>query len=65
MLTDGVELPNVLGTGAPLQNVANLKSKGFELEMNWRDRIGDIAYSIGFNLYDYKSFITKFDNEAG
>ena len=33
--------------------------------MNWRDRIGDIAYSIGFNLYDYKSFITKFDNEAG
>lgn len=65
MLTDGVELPNVLGTGAPMQNVADLKSKGFELEMNWRDRIGDIAYSIGFNLYDYKSYITKFDNEAG
>lgn len=65
MLTDGVELPNVLGTGAPLQNVADLKSKGFELEMNWRDRIGDVSYSLGFNLYDYKSYITKFDNEAG
>lgn len=65
MLTDGVELPNVLGTGAPMQNVADLKSRGFELEMNWRDKIGDWTYSIGFNLYDYKSFITKFDNEAG
>lgn len=65
MLTNGVELPNVLGTGAPLQNVANLKSKGFELEMNWRDRIGNFTYSLGFNLYDYKSYITKFDNAAG
>ena len=65
MLTDGVELPNVLGTDAPMQNVADLKSKGVELEMNWRDRIGDWTYSLGFNLYDYKSFITKFDNEAG
>lgn len=65
MLTDGVELPNTLGTGAPLQNVANLKSKGFELEMNWRDRIGDFTYNIGFNLYDYKAYITKFNNEAG
>ena len=65
MLTNGVQLPNVLGTGAPLQNVADLKSKGYELEMTWKDRIKDIRYSIGFNLYDHKSFITKFNNEAG
>lgn len=65
MLTDGVELPAILGTKAPLQNVADLKSQGFELEMNWRDQIGNVKYNIGFNLYDYKSHITKFNNEAG
>lgn len=65
MLTDGVELPAILGTKAPLQNVADLRSKGFELEVSWRDQIGKVKYNIGFNLYDYKSHITKFNNEAG
>ncbi len=65
MLTDGVELPAILGTSAPLQNVADLKSQGFELEVSWRDQIGKVKYNIGFNLYDYKAYITRFNNEAG
>lgn len=66
MLTDGSQLPAILGTSAPLQNVADLKSQGFELEINWRDQIGNVKYNIGFNLYDYKAYITKFkNNESG
>ncbi|MFV0541142.1 MAG: SusC/RagA family TonB-linked outer membrane protein [Aestuariibaculum sp.] len=66
MLTDGVELPAVLGTNEPLDNVADLQTKGWELEVNWSDKIGkDFSFSLGLALSDSKSEITKFSNEAG
>ena len=64
MLTSGSQLPATLGSSAPLQNVADLKSTGFELELTWRDQIGKVHYNIGFNLYDYKAYITKFKNNV-
>lgn len=65
MLTEAMELPSVLGTDAPKENAADLRTKGWELEIQWRDRIGQFDYNIGFNLYDSRTFITKFDNEVG
>lgn len=66
MLTNSVQLPAVLGTGAPKQNTANLRSQGYELELTWTDRIGDFTYFVSGNLYDFKSQITKYDlNTAG
>lgn len=66
MLAAGEELPAILGASAPLKNVADLKSTGFELELSWRDRVGsDFKYGIGINLYNYKAKITKFKNEGG
>lgn len=65
MLADGAELPAVLGTGAPRENVADLRTNGWELTIGWSDRIGDVNYNLGFNLYDSKTKITKYDNEAG
>lgn len=62
MLSNGVELPSVVGAGAPLQNVADMKTEGSELSINWRDRIGELEYGIGFNLYDHLSTITRFNN---
>ena len=65
MLSSGVELPSTVGASAPLQNVADMVTKGWELAVNWRDRIGEVGYQIGFNLYDYRSKITKYNNETG
>lgn len=66
MLTDGIELPAVYGANVPQMNTANLRTKGYELSATWRDHfsIGDqkIEYSVGFNVSDYKSYITKYDN---
>lgn len=63
MLAPGKELPSVLGASSPLENSADLRTKGWELAINWRDHIGkDWRYNIGFNLYDSRSKITKFDN---
>lgn len=65
MLAPGMELPSVLGASAPKENVADLQTKGWELSVNWNDKIGNVGYHIGFNLYDSRTYITKFDNEVG
>ncbi|MGM9747228.1 MAG: SusC/RagA family TonB-linked outer membrane protein, partial [Candidatus Cryptobacteroides sp.] len=62
MLGDGVELPSTVGASAPLQNVSDMKTDGWELAIGWRDRAGDFDYHIGFNLYDHRSWITKYNN---
>lgn len=59
-----MDLPWVVGVAAAKQNAADLKTYGWELELNWRDRIKDFSYRIGFNLYDSQSEITKFNNET-
>ena len=33
--------------------------------MDWNDRIGNVQYYLGFNLYDSRTKITKYDNEVG
>ena len=65
MLAPGAEIPAVIGASAPQQNVADLSTKGWELSVNWRDIIGDFRYSVGFNLYDHRSFVTKYLNLSG
>lgn len=65
MLAAGIEIPGVVGESAPLQNTADLTSNGWELNLTWRDRIGEFAYNIGFNIYDNKAKIKKFNNESG
>lgn len=65
MLAPGAEFPAVVGTTAPFQNAADLRTSGWELNMSWRDNIGDWNYGVGFNIYDSKAKITKFKNEAG
>lgn len=65
MLTKAIELPAVVGADAPQQNVADLRSDGFELELKWNDRIGKVNYNIGFNIYNYNAKITKYDNKTG
>ena len=67
MLTDGVDLPGVYGADLPDMHAADLRTKGYEITLNWRDRLTlgnkPFEYSVGLNLSDYKSVITKYDNE--
>ncbi|SFT36345.1 TonB-linked outer membrane protein, SusC/RagA family [Algoriphagus locisalis] len=67
MLTDPVELPAVLGTSPPKQNAADLRTKGFELSLGYRDQFGSpsnpVKYGIKAILSDSRSHITSFQNE--
>ena len=66
MLALGKELPSVIGTSEPKENAANLKTKGWDLSVAWRDQFNlassPFSYGVRFILSDSRSFITKFDN---
>lgn len=65
MLGPVEEFPAVAGATAPMQNSADLKTNGWELSMNWRDKIDKVSYNIGFNLYDSRTKVTKYKNDSG
>ena len=67
MLQQGVDLPAVYGANSPLMNSADLRTSGYELSISWRDQFDlggrPFGYSLVANLSDYKTIITKYDNE--
>ncbi|GGZ13720.1 SusC/RagA family TonB-linked outer membrane protein [Echinicola pacifica] len=65
MVGPAKELPLILGTGVPRINNADLKTYGFELEVNWKDDIGDLFYHVRGVLSDDQMVVTKFPNETG
>ncbi|HBG42176.1 MAG TPA: SusC/RagA family TonB-linked outer membrane protein [Porphyromonadaceae bacterium] len=49
-------IPYSVGLSAPVQNAAKVRNNGWELALNYRDKIGsDFNYSVGFNLSDVKN----------
>ncbi len=59
-------LSAIYGDKAPKTNNAELRTRGWELEVGWRDRIGkDFTYSVSATLSDYKTIITKYDSPDG
>ena len=65
MLMAEKEFPKVVGAVAPLQNAADLRTRGWEVAVAWRDQIDKWGYGIGFNIFDARTQITKYANEAG
>ena len=66
MLAPGATLPSVLGTGSPMENAADLRTKGFELSLTYGDsfELGNdpFSYSITGNLSNTATKITRFEN---
>lgn len=52
-----LDIPLNLGYDKPVQNAGVLAVQGWELGLNWKDKIGVFTYSAGFNLSDAKSKI--------
>lgn len=63
MVGPAVALPNIYGAKIPKTNNAELRTRGWELELVWRDRINkDWGYEIGGSLSDYSDVITKYES---
>ena len=56
-------VPRTLGTGVPQSNNASLETRGFELSLIWKDKIGnDFSYSVRATLADNISKVTEYNN---
>ncbi len=57
-----VEYPQVLGATAPKVNDGKFRARGWEVALNWRDKIGDVRYNVGFNVADAWSKVLRLTN---
>lgn len=66
MLVQGNALPSVYGADAPKENAADLRTRGYEISLGWRDSFKlagkDFNYSVSGSISDYDSHITRYDN---
>lgn len=62
MVGPGVELPATLGTTVPVTNNTNLTTYGWELQIGWRDKVGDFSYGVKLNVSDSQTRIDKYPN---
>lgn len=58
-----VNRPSQIGIEVPKANIAELKVWGWDLEVNWKDRIQEVAYQIGFNISDSRNEVTKLNGK--
>lgn len=63
-LTTGILVPDQLplaagNTAPPIVNSASMRNSGFELNLTWKDKIGEFSYQIGGNFAYNKNEVTK------
>ena len=62
--------PAVLGASGGKENIADMRTNGWEVSLDWKDNIANVlgktlSYSVGVGLSDSFSEITKYDNPTG
>lgn len=64
MLAPGKTMPSVLGTSAAYENAGALRSRGWEINIDWHHNFnGFNVYAIA-NVSDYKTVVTRWNNDS-
>ncbi|WP_079642849.1 TonB-dependent receptor [Sphingobacterium nematocida] len=64
MVGPAAEIGAVFGTSLPNTNNATLENKGWELVVNWNDKIGNLGYTLGANISDNTATVKKYPNAS-
>lgn len=60
-----VTFPATLGAKAPATNSGGYRANGWELQLNWNDKIGeDFNYNVGFSLSDARTKVTNYEGAS-
>lgn len=59
MLCASQDLPGVYGAAAPMTNAANLRTKGWEILLEWKD-----GFNLGNNRFNYQIMASLADNTS-
>lgn len=57
-----LEIPKFVGFSNPSVNAGRMHTTGYDIELGWRDNIGEFNYSVSANLSD---FVSKMGNLNG
>jgi len=57
-----ITYPAVLGATAPRTNNGKFQTKGWELSLDWKNKIGEVSYHIGGFLADASSKVLDLEN---
>lgn len=52
-------IPVFVGLSSPWENAGSMRNNGWDLNITWRDKIGNLNYNITANLSDVKNTITN------
>lgn len=64
LATRNQSVPESFGAELPVENIGEVENKGFELELHYRQSIGDFTYSIGGNMTFARNKIRFIDEPA-
>ena len=64
MVGPAPELPVILGANPPRVNNLDMTSKGWDLQISWRDIIGEVSYGASLVLSDNQVVIDKYPNPS-
>lgn len=61
MLID-YNLPNLVGVKPPVGNIGQMKTWGWEIQVSWKDKVGEVNYQVGLNVSDSQNKLIKLNN---
>lgn len=64
MLAPGQTMPEVLGAGAPRINAGTLRTRGWELSIDYRHKFNELSVYGNFSIGDFNTVITEWDNDT-
>lgn len=62
MIAPGKAMPAVLGASAAYENAGSMRSRGWEITVDWHQTFGDWTVFATANLNDYKTVVTEWDS---
>ena len=65
MLAPGEVKPGMLGVSAPKTNAGSLRTRGWELSVDYRNRFGEVDVYGNFNIGDYETYVMQWKNDTG
>lgn len=64
MVGPAAEIASIFGTGMPPSNNTDLRTKGWEIAIGWRDNVRKLNYNIDFNMSDARTYVDRYPNDS-
>jgi len=64
LITRNASIPVAAGLTLPQENLGKVDNFGWEVQLGWNDKIGDISYNIGGNLTQARNEVVYLDEAA-